>query len=51
MAQSTVQPLPADVFHLLTEVLAANNEFGTLYSCIVSSKLIANAGGVNALYR
>ncbi|KAK5118045.1 hypothetical protein LTR62_004091 [Meristemomyces frigidus] len=51
MASENIAPLPADVFHLLAEQLARKADFGTLYACIASSKYLASAGAVTALYR
>ena len=51
MARDDVQALPADMFHLLSETLAAAQDFPTLYNFVVSSKQLANAGGISALYR
>lgn len=46
-----IQALPADLFHLLAAELSERLDFPTLYSCVVSSKQLANAGAINALYR
>ena len=43
--------LPIDLLHLLSEQLAARQEFSTLYNCLASSKHFANSGAVSALYR
>ncbi|EMC92646.1 hypothetical protein BAUCODRAFT_95801 [Baudoinia panamericana UAMH 10762] len=43
--------LPADLFHLLCEELAARADYDTLSNCIASSKHIAKAGAIAALYR
>ena len=43
--------LPVDLLHLLSEQLAIEQQFSTLYNCIVSSKHFSNAGAVTALYR
>ncbi|KAF2167707.1 hypothetical protein M409DRAFT_65831 [Zasmidium cellare ATCC 36951] len=53
MATTTqgLQALPADLFHLLSAELSERLDFPTLYSCIVASKQLANAGAINALYR
>ncbi|KAK3709835.1 hypothetical protein LTR37_010663 [Vermiconidia calcicola] len=51
MAVQGIQALPADLFHLLAQQLSDNADFPTLYSCLVSSKQMANAGAVSALYR
>ncbi|KAK3679340.1 hypothetical protein LTR78_000901 [Recurvomyces mirabilis] len=51
MAATDAQPLPADLFHLLTAELAARQDFATLYSCVASSRYLANAGAITALYR
>lgn len=47
----TMAVLPVDLFHLLSEQLARDQEFPTLYNCVVSSKHLSNAGAVAALYR
>lgn len=51
MATTNLAALPADLFHLLSAELSARLDFATLYNCIVSSKQIANAGAIKALYR
>lgn len=51
MARDGLQALPADLFHLLSQQLSDVLDFPTLYSCVVSSKQLANAGAVSALYR
>ncbi|KAK3648042.1 hypothetical protein LTR56_007742 [Elasticomyces elasticus] len=43
--------LPPDLFHLLATELAIRGDYGTLYSCVASSKYLAEAGTVAALYR
>ena len=43
--------LPPDLFHLLCQQLSDTADFATLYSLVVSSKVVANAGAVAALYR
>ena len=43
--------LPVDLLHLLAQQLADNEDFPTLYNCIVSSKHLASAGAIAALYR
>ncbi|KAK4541173.1 hypothetical protein LTR36_008247 [Oleoguttula mirabilis] len=54
--------LPADLFHLVTAELAAKAlqaesqeaarpEFAALYNCVLSSKYLASAGALSALYR
>jgi hypothetical protein len=50
-SMSSNTALPADLFHLLALELAARADFSTLYRCIVSSRYLANAGAVTALYR
>lgn len=51
MAGEQVPVLPPDLFHVLSLELAARLDFSTLYNCVTSSKYLANAGAVNALYR
>ncbi|KAF7192298.1 hypothetical protein HII31_06330 [Pseudocercospora fuligena] len=51
MSSSGLQALPADLFHLLSAELSDRLDFPTLYNCAVSSKQLANAGAINALYR
>ncbi|EME76846.1 uncharacterized protein MYCFIDRAFT_147409 [Pseudocercospora fijiensis CIRAD86] len=51
MSSSGLQALPADLFHLLSAELSDRLDFSTLYNCAVSSRQLANAGAVNALYR
>lgn len=62
MAGNSVQLLPADLFHLVTAELAAKAlradtqeearpEYAALYNCVLSSKYLASAGALNALYR
>lgn len=51
MEDSNAGVLPPDLYHLLSTELSLRYDFDTLYNCIVSSKLIANAGAINALYR
>ena len=51
MASHGVEALPADLFHLLSQQLSDNGDFPTLYNCVVSSKQLANAGAISALYR
>lgn len=51
MANNDMQALPVDLFHLLATELAAAKDYGTLYNCIISSKQLASAGAVAALYR
>lgn len=43
--------LPADLYHLLSTELSERLDFSTLYNCVVSSKQLASAGAVTALYR
>ncbi|KAK5169587.1 uncharacterized protein LTR77_005564 [Saxophila tyrrhenica] len=43
--------LPGDLLHLLAQQLSEERDFPTLYNCVVSSKQLASAGAVNALYR
>lgn len=43
--------LPVDLLHLLSEQLAREQDFPTLYSCVTSSRHFADAGAVGALYR
>lgn len=62
MASEGVQLLPADLFHLITAELAdraiaadsqevARPEYAALCNCILSSKYLASAGALSALYR
>jgi hypothetical protein len=51
MGSTNIGTLPADLFHLLSAELSARLDFDTLYSCIASSKQIANSGAISALYR
>ena len=43
--------LPPDLLHLLSQQLADDGDFSTLYSCVASSRSFANSGAVLALYR
>ena len=62
MASDGVQALPADLWHLITSELAdraiqaesqelARPEYAALCNCILSSKFLASAGALVALYR
>ncbi|KAK5128396.1 hypothetical protein LTR85_003064 [Meristemomyces frigidus] len=62
MASNDGVCLPADLFHLVTAELAvkalradtqeaARPEFAALYNCVLSSKYLASAGALSALYR
>lgn len=51
MARDGIQALPADLFHLLSAELSDRADFPTLFNCVVSSKQLANAGALSALYR
>ncbi|KXT18054.1 hypothetical protein AC579_4556 [Pseudocercospora musae] len=51
MSSTALHALPADLFHLLSSELSDRLDFPTLYNCAVSSKQLANAGAINALYR
>ena len=62
MATDVVPLLPPDLFHLITAELAAKAlqadsqeaarpEFAALYNCVLSSKYLAGAGALSALYR
>lgn len=51
MGSNGVGTLPADLFHLLSAELSNRLDFDTLYSCVASSKQIANSGAISALYR
>ncbi|RMX92183.1 hypothetical protein D0868_13556 [Hortaea werneckii] len=62
MASDGVQALPADLWHLITAELAdraiqaesqelARPEYAALCNCILSSKFLASAGALVALYR
>ncbi|KAK5132812.1 hypothetical protein LTR08_008613 [Meristemomyces frigidus] len=62
MASNGIPLLPPDLFHLVTAELAMNAlqadsqeaarpEFAALYNCVLSSKYLASAGALSALYR
>ena len=51
MASTSIQALPADLFHLISAELSDRLDFPTLYNCVVSSKHLGNSGAINALYR
>lgn len=55
MDASNIASLPVDVLHLLFDQIAEGGDdfprYSTLYNCVVSSKHLANAGAVTALYR
>ncbi|GAB7363141.1 hypothetical protein MBLNU230_g3427t2 [Neophaeotheca triangularis] len=50
-SSAAVDSLPADLFHLISAELSARQDYATLYSCILSSKQVASAGFISALYR
>lgn len=51
MASDQAQALPADLLHLLSQQLSLDQDFSTLYNFVISSKQLAGAGAVSALYR
>lgn len=55
MEVTNIATLPVDLLHLLFEQIANGGDdfprFATLFNCVVSSKHLANAGAVTALYR
>lgn len=51
MEAANIASLPADVLHLLFQELSWRLDFPTLFTCVVSSRHLADAGAVTALYR
>lgn len=55
MEVTNIASLPADLLHLLFQQIADGGDefprFSTLFNCVVSSKHLANAGAVTALYK
>ena len=62
MTVDMVPLLPPDIFHIITAELsaialqadsqeAARPAFAALYNCVLSSKYLASAGALSALYR
>lgn len=55
MEVTNIASLPVDLLHLLFQQIGEGGDefprYSTLYNCIVSSKHLASAGAVTALYR